>query len=159
MAYLKAPSDFMRLIATSHDTVGTAAEDLATFVDITPFDSILVVVGLIVTTSVTSVTVKFVHSTASSGSSPVTAKDAAGADLVASVSGAPPPAGTGLTLWIPTRGLAGKFGSPQIATAGAAADVFVAVYGVNPRESAEIEAHWSGSFETAGAAVSETAFS
>jgi len=153
---LKAPSDCMKLIAVSQDTVGTTAEDLATFVDITGYDYILVFVGLTGSVTATSLTLKFVHSTASAGTSPVTAKDPAGSDLSASI--ATPANGTGCSLWVRTRGLA-KFGSPQISTGGAAADVVCAVYGFRVRDSAEVDTHWSGSFDCAGAAVTETAFS
>jgi hypothetical protein len=152
----KAPSDFMKLIAVSQDTVGTTAEDLATFVDITPYEYILVFVGLTGTVTATSLTLKFVHSTASAGSSPATVKDPAGSDLSATI--ATPANGTACSMWIRTRGL-NKFGSPQISTGGAAADVVCAVYGVHARDSAELDAHWSGSFDSAGAAVTETAFS
>lgn len=152
---MKAPSDLMRLLATSADNIGTSAEDLATFFDMTPYDYILVFVGLTGTVTATSVTVKFVHSAASAGSSPVTVKDTAGNDLVATI--ATPANGTGISLWVRTRGL-NKFGSPQI-VGQAAGDVVVACYGLRVRDTAEIDAHWTGSFETAGAAVTETAFS
>lgn len=156
MSYFKGPSDTMRLLAVSQDTVGPAAEDLATFVDISGYENILVFVGLTGAVTATSLTLKFVHSTTSAGTFPVTVKDTAGSDLSATI--ATPANGTGCSLSINTRGL-NKFGSPQIATGGAAADVVVAVYGMNPRDTAEIDAHWSGSFEAAGAAVTETAFS
>src|SRR5690348_1310366 len=114
MPFQKVPSDIMKLIAVSQDTVGTAAEDLATFVDISPYDAILVFVGLTGSVTATSLTLKFVHSAASTGTSPTTVKDTAAADLSATI--ATPANGTGCSLWVPTRGLSGKWGSPQIST-------------------------------------------
>lgn len=150
---MNAPSDLLKLLAVSQDTVGTAAEDLATFQDITPFDYIVLSLVLTGTVTASSVTLKFVTSDASNGSSPVTAKDAAGADISAVI--ATPANGTAIQLVIRNRGLK-KFGSPQISTGGAACDVTCVMNGFGVRDTKEISSHWTGG---AGAAVTETAFS
>jgi len=154
-----SPSSFAKLLASGNELIATAAEDLATFVDMSPFDAILVVVvaaTLAAETTPTAITCKFVHSTASAGTSPVTVKDAAGNDLVQSITETPPAAGKGFSLWIRTRGL-NQFGSPQLQATTASVTVCYAIYGIGVRDTSEISAHWTGSFESKGAVVAETA--
>lgn len=138
--YSSNPSGMMRLLAASFSTAGTAAEDLATFVDMTPYEWILVTMTLTDVTSVTSATLKFVSSTASAGTSPVTAKDPAGTDILATIGA--PAVGDTVALAVRTRGLL-QFGSPSITTGGAGAPMVVTVYGVSARDTAELAAGWT----------------
>lgn len=157
--YSNNASGVMRLIASSFSTIGTAAEDLATWFDMTPYESILVVVTN-TDASATATTIKFSSSAASTGSSPVVAKDAAGADLIATIgTGA---AGTSIVMNVRTRGML-KFGSPVITTAGAGGAMVVTVFGIAPRDTAGLAAGWTqtttatNSAFVAGVAVTNTA--
>ena len=165
MAFAKNPSAYMRLIANGQDNVGTSAEDLTTFVDITPYEYVLCIAQYSSTvTSVTSGTMKFVSSAASTGTSPVTAKDtqATPVDILATI--ATPANGTTLALWVRTRGLL-KFGSLQLLNAGAAAEMSYCMFGVGVRDTAELAAGWASAtsatntFLSAATAVVETATS
>ena len=140
MSYAKNPASIMRLLASSGSTVGTAAEDLSTFVDLTAWEEILVNVTAVGTVTATDVVVKFVHSTASAGTSPATVKGSDGTtDILATMD--TPALGKSISLGVRTRGLR-QFGSPSISTVGAACDVAVTVFGIGPRDSNELAAGW-----------------
>ncbi len=140
MSFSKDPSAFTRLLQCGQEAIGTAAEDLATFVDITPYEYVLVTATCSVIGSSTGLTLKFVSSAASSGTSVVTAKDAAAADLISTI-GATVADGDTIALWVRTRGLL-KWGSPQLTAAGAAMGVAYSIWGIGPRDTAEIFAGW-----------------
>ena len=149
--FVKSPSSFAKLLACGNEPIGTAAEDLATFVDISPYEYVLVTLisAELAAETGTDLTLKFVSSTVSAGTSAVTAKDSAGADL--SIVLTAPAAGTGASMQIRTRGL-NKFASPQITATGAAITVCYAIYGIGVRDTGEISAHWT---DEAGATVTE----
>lgn len=139
--YSNNPSGFMRLLQCGQESIGFAAtEDLATFLDLTPYEYILVTATCSVVGSSTSLTMKFVSSDASSGATPVAAKDAAGADLISTMVTAAD--GTTIMLAVRTRGLK-KWGSPQLQAATAAMGVAYAIIGIAPRDTAEISAGWT----------------
>ena len=142
MSSSMAPSSFARLLQCGQESIGTAAEDLATFVDITGYEYVLVTATCSVIGSSTGLTLKFVSSAASSGTSPVTAKDTQGTpvDLIATI-GATVADGDTIALWVRTRGLL-KFGSPQLTAGGAAMGVAYTIWGIQPRDTSEIFAGW-----------------
>lgn len=142
MSSSMAPSSFCRLLQCGQESIGTAAEDLATFVDITPYEYVLVTATCSVIGTATGLTLKFVSSAVSAGTTPVTAKDTAAtpADLIATI-GATVADGDTIGLWVRTRGLQ-KFGSPQLTAATAAMGVAYSIWGIQPRDTAEIFAGW-----------------
>lgn len=142
MVFQKDPAAQMRLLQCGQESIGTAAEDLATFVDITPYEYILVTATCSVIGTSTGLTLKFVSSAASSGTSPVTAKDtqATPVDLIATI-GATVADGDTIGLWVRTRGLL-KWGSPQLTAAGAAMGVAYSIWGMVPRDTGELAAGW-----------------
>jgi hypothetical protein len=140
--FAKDPASFMRLLQCGQESIGTAAEDLATFLDITPYEKVLVTATCSVIGSSTGLTLKFVSSAASSGTSVVTAKDQAAtpADLISTI-GATVADGDTIALWVSTRGLL-KWGSPQLTAAGAAMGVAYSIWGLFPRDTVELFAGW-----------------
>lgn len=140
-SFSAAPSDFTKLLACGQESISNAAvEDLATFIDISPYEYILVAATCSVVGTSTALTMKFVSSAASAGTSPVTAKDWAGTDLISTMATAAD--GTTIYLQVRTRGLS-KFGSPQLQPATAAMGVAYTIWGVGVRDSKELEAGWT----------------
>jgi hypothetical protein len=135
------PAGAVRLLQCGQESVSNAAaEDLATFVDITPYEWILVLATCSIVGTSTALTVKFVSSDASTGTSPVTAKDAAGTDLIATMATAAD--GTTVGLAVRTRGLK-KWGSPQFQPTTAAMGIAYTILGIGPRDTAELAAGWT----------------
>jgi hypothetical protein len=140
-----SPSSFTKVLACGVESIGNgAAEDLAAFFDVTPYEYILVLAQCSTIGTSTGLTVKFVSSDASSGTSPVTAKDAAGVDLSAALPAATPTLADGNTvmLQVRTRGLK-KWGSPQLQAATGAMGVSYVVLGVGVRDTKEIDTAWT----------------
>lgn len=139
-SYSKDPASFARLLACGQESISNAAvEDLATFVDISAYEYILCIATCSVVGTSTALTMKFVSSDAAAGTSPVTAKDPAGTDLISTMATAAD--GTTIMLQVRTRGLK-KFGSPQLQPTTAAMGVAYAVIGIGPRDTAELAAGW-----------------
>ena len=164
MSFAKDPASFGKILGCGQESIGTSAEDLATFLDMSPYEYILVLATCSVIGTSTNLTVKFVHSTASTGSSPVTVKDSAGSDISATIAGAGIADGNTLAFMVRTRGL-NKWGSPQFTAASAAMGVAYTIIGLSPRDTSEVASSWtigagsgSGAHSTVVEASSGNAF-
>jgi len=141
MNFSNDPASFSRLLQCGQESISNAAvEDLATFIDITPYEYILVTATCSVVGTSTALTMKFVSSDASTGTSPATAKDSAGTDLIATMATAAD--GTTIALAVRTRGLK-KWGSPQLQPTTAAMGVAYTIWGIRSRDTAELAAGWT----------------
>lgn len=144
---MNAPSDLIKLIGSGVETVtsGATGEDLATFLDITPYEYVVVsatVVALTGTTP-TQLDVKFRTATASNGTTGASLAQLNGSDLTATIVGAEFAVGSSVLLQVRTRGLP-QFGSPLfIATAGTSVDVAFTVVGWGLRDTKELGTHWA----------------
>ena len=137
-----SPSSFCKVLQCGQESISNAAvEDLSTFLDITPFEYILVLATCSVVGTSTALTLKFVTADVSAGTTGLTtAKDAAGVDLIATMATAAD--GTTVGLAVRTRGLK-KFGSPQLQPATAAMGVAYTILGIGVRDTSELAASWT----------------
>lgn len=155
-SYAGMPSSLgMKLLASSNSAIdASGANDLATYVDVTPFESILVLVisAKLAGETGADVTITALHDTASNGASATAVNDRDGNPL-SMVMGGSAAAGRGMSMQIRTRGLKQYF-SPALLASGAAVTCSVAVYGIGPRDTSETSGHWT---DEVGAVVANTA--
>lgn len=154
-AYPKSPSSTHKLLASVNTAIGTSAEDLATYVDCTPFEYLLItlVSAKLAAETGTDVTLTVKQDTASNGATATAVNDNAGAALSAAL-GSSAAAGQGLTMQVRCRGLK-QYVSPVLTATGAAVTCAMTIHGVGPRDTAEISAHWT---DEAGASIAASSF-
>jgi hypothetical protein len=156
--YSKNPSSFMRLIACGQESIGSgAAEDLATYLDITPYEYLLCTFTCSVIGTSTALTIKAMNDTVSTGASAVTVKDRDGNDLSTSLPATSPTLADGNTvaMQVRTRGMK-KFFSPQLQATTAAMGVAYQIWGIGVRDTSELAAGWVAGDESS-AVVAEAA--
>lgn len=155
-SYVSMPSSLgMKLLASSNSAIdASGVNDLATYVDVTPFESVLVVVvsAKLAGETGTDVTITALQDSASNGATATNVVDRAGNNLSMTIGGSAA-AGRGLSMQIRTRGIKQYF-SPALLATGAAVTCSVAVYGISPRDTSETSAHWT---DEVGATVANTA--
>lgn len=144
---MNAPSDIIKLIGSGVETVtsGATGEDLATFLDITPYDYVLVAATIVAITGTTptQLDVKFRTATATNGTSGAALATLNGSDVIATIVGAEFAVGSSVLLQVRTRGLK-QYGSPLfIATAGTSVDVAFTMVGWGLRDTKELGTHWA----------------
>ena len=161
-SYSAMPSSLgCRLLACSRTAISASVLDLATYVDVTGFEAVLVVLisaklgaEAIVPETGTNVVMTALHSDASSGSGAVNLSDRSGANYSVGIGGSAA-AGRACSMQLRTRGMK-QFFSPGLQTTGNTVTVCCAIYGIGSRDTAEATAHWA---DEAGTSVANTAFS
>lgn len=155
MSYSKNPGAMMKLLACSNSAIDTSAvNDLATYVDCTPWEELLFVLvsAKLAAETGTDVTMTCREATAADGTGNAAVNDRDGAALSLALGGSAA-AGRGASMQVRCRGRK-QFISPALVATGAAVTCCIAVYGIGPRDTNEIGAHWT---DEAGAAVANTA--
>lgn len=160
MSFARNPSSVEKLISSAQRSVAVANEDLATFIDVSSFEFVKVVVTVVTKGTCTVLTLKGLEDSASNGATAATIKDEAGSDIVKAVTGAELADGKAIEFEFRVHGRK-KFFSPQLAATTAACLVAVTIHGYFPRDSSDLEASWptpaspapAGRFSTVSAAA------
>ena len=161
MSYSKNPSALgMKLLACGRSAIDTSAtNDLATYVDISPYEEVLLVLvsaklgsEAITPETGTDLTMIALHGTASDGTGATAIKDRDNNNLSLALGGSAA-AGRGTSMQIRTHGLK-QFLSPAIIATGSTVTACYAVYGIGVRDTNETASHWT---DEAGAVVANTA--
>lgn len=136
--FSSSPSSFAKIISWgAAASVGTAVQDLNTFIDCTPFDYLHIIVVNAALGTGTTLTLKLRHADDSAGSTNVAfAQDAAAADISLAVATTARTA----SFQVRTRGLR-KFVSPTIVDdAGTTGAGTIVMVGIGVRDSSEVPA-------------------
>jgi hypothetical protein len=142
--YSKAPSSQMKLLASSNNAIGTSAEDLDTYVDGSAYEYLLIVLSSakLAAETGTDVTLTVREADSADGATGQAAvNDPAGSALSLALGGSAA-AGRGAAMQVRLRGRK-KYLSPALVATGAAVTCNVSIFGVGPRDTAEIAASWT----------------